>query len=137
VQHIHARIHLLPVLVSALIQWLIGAVWYSPLLFAKPWAAMVNVNPAGKQKTMVGGMIASFACSLLVSLALDHFIVWSHAASYGAGAFIGFISWFGFVAAPQYPQGIYEGRPAKLIAINTGYWLIALLITGAMLAVWH
>jgi hypothetical protein len=35
------------------------------------------------------------------------------------------------------PQGIYEGRPFKLFAINQGYWLVGLMIVGAMLAVWR
>jgi hypothetical protein len=47
------------------------------------------------------------------------------------------ISWLGFIAAPSFAQGIYEGRPFKLFAINTGYWLVGLLITGALLAVWR
>lgn len=25
------------ILVAAVIQWVLGAIWYSPLLFAKPW----------------------------------------------------------------------------------------------------
>jgi hypothetical protein len=50
---------------------------------------------------------------------------------------VGFICWLGLIAAPMFPQGIYEGRPFKLFAINAGYWLIALLGTGAILAVWH
>jgi hypothetical protein len=132
----HIHIHFLPVLVAALIQWFLGAFWYSPVLFAKPWAAMVNLDLENKP-SMVGGMIASFACSLLVSFVLAHFVIWSHAPGFAAGAFIGFLGWLGFVAAPQYPQGIYESRPAKLFAINTGYWLVGLLITGGMLAVWH
>ena len=53
------------------------------------------------------------------------------------GALVGFISWAGFIAAPSIAQNIYEGRPFKLFAINTGYWLVAVLITGGLLAVWQ
>jgi hypothetical protein len=41
--------------------WLIGAVWLSPLLFAKPWmAALGNIHIEGdKGKCMALGRIAS------------------------------------------------------------------------------
>ena len=39
--------------------------------------------------------------------------------------------------APNFAQGIYESRPFKLFAINSGYWLVGLLITGGLLATWR
>ena len=35
------------------------------------------------------------------------------------------------------PQGIYEKRPFKLFAINSGYWLLGLFIVGGLLAAWR
>jgi hypothetical protein len=80
---------------------------------------------------------ASFVLDLVLSLVLAHVVYWSGAATYGWGAFIGFLMWLGFFAAPSLPQGIYEGRPFKLFAINQGYWLVGLMIVGALLAVWR
>ena len=126
------------ILVSALIQWFLGAAWYSPALFAKPWRSMVFVRPdSTKNNRMIVGMIASFIGSLVTSLMLAHVVTWSGAATIGFGALIGFIVWLGFIAAPLCASYIYEGRPFKLFAINTGYWLVGLLISGGLLAVWH
>jgi hypothetical protein len=86
---------------------------------------------------MIVGMIASFIGSVVTSLMLAHVVIWSGAKSVAAGALIGFILWLGFLAAPLCASYIYEGRPFKLFAINTGYWLVALLITGGLLAVWR
>jgi hypothetical protein len=124
-------------LVSALILWFLGAIWYSPVLFAKPWMAMVRANPDNKSKGMIAGMISSFIGDLLLALVLAHVVLWSGTGSYRGGAFIGFIVWLGFFAAPSFPQGIYEARPFKLFAINNGYWLVGLIICGALLAVWR
>lgn len=135
--HLHHLNHW-AILVSALIQWVLGAVWYSPALFAKPWMKLLGITPdPSKRKSMIFGMIASFIGSLILSLVLLHTILWSGASTWGMGAFIGFLSWLGFIAAPNFAQGIYEGRPFKLFAINTGYWLVGLLITGSLLAVWR
>jgi Protein of unknown function (DUF1761) len=123
-------------LVSALILWFLGAVWYSPALFAKPWKAALGIVPGGAKKGLAAGMIASLVGDLLVAFALLHVILWSQANSLGTGCFVGFLCWFGFFAAIQLPQGIYEGRPFKLFAITGGYWLVGLLIIGGLLAVW-
>lgn len=128
----------LAILVSALILWLLGAIWYSPILFAKPWAATVGIVPGkSKKSSMLTGMISSFILDLVLSLILAHVVLWSGANTFGSGSFIGAIVWMGFFAAPNLPQGIYEGRPFKLFAINTGYWLVGLLITGGLLAIWQ
>jgi hypothetical protein len=135
--HLHP-LHPWAIVVCALIQWFLGALWYSPVLFAKPWMKMVQLpsDPA-KRKSMVAGMVASFIGSLITSFMLWHAIMWSGATRYSMGAFVGLICWLGFVAAPSFAQGIYESRPFKLFAINSGYWLVGLLITGGLLAVWR
>jgi hypothetical protein len=132
----HLHLNPVAVLVTAIMQWLIGAIWYS-LLFAKPWNAMVAVRQEGKGKTMITGMIASLVGDILVSLAMAHMILWSGASTVQWGIIIGLICWLGFIVAPMLPQNIYEGRPFKLFAINSGFWLVALVLTGVILAIWH
>ena len=124
-------------LVSALVLWFLGAAWYSPALFAKPWMAALGIVPSGPKKGLAFGMVSSLVGDLLVAFALLHFVLWSGAASYGEGAFVGFLSWLGFFAATQFPQGIYEGRPFKLFAINGGYWLVGLVLSGGLIAAWQ
>jgi hypothetical protein len=136
-QHIHHLINLWPVLVSAVILWVLGAAWFSPVLFAKPWAAIVGRPMGEKPKGVVWGMIMSFIGDVLLAFILDHVIIWSHANSAVDGIHIGAITWVGFVAAIQYPQSIYEGRPVRYFTITGGYWLIGFLIIGALLAVWR
>jgi hypothetical protein len=65
----HLHFNFLALLVSALIQWLIGGLWYS-LLFRKSWMALTGyLRPANgeRPKGAVVGMIASFVISLVVS----------------------------------------------------------------------
>lgn len=124
-------------LVSALILWFLGALWYSPVLFAKPWVAIVGRKMGEKPKGVVRGMIASLIGDFILAFILLHFILWSHAGQFSAGMFIGLITWLGFVVAPLYPQSIYEGRPFAYFAINSGYWLVGLVLVGGLLAVWR
>src|SRR3984957_11664981 len=107
-------------------------IWYSPALFAKPWMAALGIVPSGPKKGLAAGMISSFLGDLLVAFILLHFVLWSGAQTVGTGAFVGFLAWLGFIAATQFPQSIYEGRPPRLFAINSGYWLVGLLIIGGL-----
>ena len=127
----------LHVFAAALLQWLLGALWYSPVLFAKPWKAMVEVPPESKKNRMVLGMIASFIGCLIVSFMLMHLLWWSDTEGLKRALLVGLSLWLGFIAAPLAAQYIYEGRPFKLFAINTGYWLLAILAGCALLVRWH
>ena len=135
--HMHHHLNPWAILVSGVILWILGAAWYSPALFAKPWMAALNITPdPANKKGLVPGMIASLVGDWILALVLDHFIVWAGAESVFWGAFIGFLTWLGFFAAPNFPQGIYERRPFKLFAINNGYWLVGLIGIGILLALW-
>lgn len=136
--HVHHSLNFLAILVSAIILWVLGAIWYSPALFAKPWMELLGIKKeSAKSSAMMLGMVSSFICDLVLAFILDHIIVWSHATGFGYGCVIGILIWIGFIAAPNVPQGIYEGRPFKLFAINGGYWFVGLLIIGGLLASWR
>jgi len=136
-QHIHHQLHFLPIVVSAVILWLLGALWYSPLLFAPMWITIIGRKISEKPKGVVHGMIASLIGDLLLAFVLTHIIIWSGADDVLDGIHIGLIVWIGFVLGPLYPQRVYEGRPFAYFAINGGYWLIGLTGIGALLAVWR
>lgn len=128
----------LAILVSGILLWVLGAIWYSPALFAKPWMALLGIKKEeGKRDGLLLGMTASFIGDLILSFVLAHIIMWSHTTGYARGGVAGVLVWMGFIAAPSLPQGLYEKRPFKLFAINGGYWLVGLFIVGGVLSVWR
>jgi Na+/melibiose symporter-like transporter len=137
--HLHLHdFNLWAVLAAALIQWFLGALWYS-LFFAKPWMALTGhtPTPGERPKGAVFAMVSSFVGSFILSFILDHFVIWGQSENWGRGAFIGGICWLGFIAVPLISETLYERRPFKLFAINSGYWLVGLILSGAVLAVWR
>jgi hypothetical protein len=125
------------VLVSGLLFWFLGAAWYSPALFAKPWMEALGLVPGHAKTGFAAAMIGSLIGDLVTALVMVHFILWSGASGLATGAFIGFLCWIGFFVAIQLPQGLYEQRPMKVFAINAGYWFVGLVGIGALLAVWR
>jgi hypothetical protein len=135
--HFHA-LNGIAIIVSAVILWVLGAIWYSPALFAKPWMQLIGVQrEPGKRDGMLLGMTSSFIGDLVLSFILASFISWSNITGFAYGSIIGVLAWIGFFAAPNLPQGLYEKRPFKLFAINNGYWLLGLFIVGGLLAAWR
>lgn len=135
--HIHS-FNVVAILVSAVILWLLGAAWYSPVMFAKPWMELLAIKrEPGKRDGLLLGMTASFIGDFIMAFILAHIIIWSNAAGVWNGCVIGVLMWMGFIAAPNLPQGLYERRPFKLFAINSGYWLLGLFIIGGLLAAWR
>lgn len=135
--HLHP-LNNLAVLVSAIILWVLGAIWYSPALFAKQWMELIGVKrEPGKRDGMLLAMTASFIGDLVLSFVLGNIIIWSNTTGFGYGGVIGVLCWIGFIAAPNLPQGLYEKRPFKMFAINGGYWFLGLFIVGGLLASWR
>ena len=99
------------VLVAAIIRMAVGFFWYSPPMLLKPW--------------------------LIMAFVLASLIAASNITDWLNGALVGFWVWLGFMATLHVSLWGYENRPLKLIAINLGNNLIALLLMGALLAVWR
>ena len=97
----------------------------------------LGITPGGPKKGLALGMVSSLVASLLVSLALHHILYWAHADNLHFALFIGFLCWLAFIAAPSFAQGLYEQRPFQLFAINSGYWLVCLLISAPLIALWR
>ena len=129
------------VFVSALAYWALGALWYSPLLFERPFVALKGWTPeqveAARAASHAGEVGAALAVSLLTAYVLAHFVKFTGAESARTGALAGFWLWLGFVATTNLSTVLFEGRPAGLYLINNGYHLAGLLGMGAMLAAWR
>jgi len=122
--------------ISAVLQWLLGALWYG-LVFRKSWRTLVGFAEGEKPKNAVFGSIVALVACFLLSFITAHIIAWAGAMSFTGGAKLGIICWLGFMAPPLFVQHIYENRRVNLFAINAGYWLLAMALGGAVLAAFH
>jgi uncharacterized protein DUF1761 len=137
------RVNLLAVLVSAISTMALGFIWYSPVLFAKPWMREMGYDPNDKAKTQemqkgAGTAYAgSFVASLVAAFILGKVIELRQLDGVLYGMKIGLGVWLGFVATVQLTGALFMKNSMKLFAINTGYQLVCYLAMGAILAVWR
>jgi hypothetical protein len=124
----------------------LGFLWYSPVLFAKPWMKLMgltqdNLQKAQKEMGKLYGL--SFVLSLFTAFVLSHVMTMSVAyfnyPLLSTGLTSAFWMWLGFVL-PVQTTGVIFGKEKRsdqwqLLAINTGYQLASLLLMGVVLAV--
>lgn len=127
----------LAILVGALINMVLGSLWYSPVLFSKQWMKLTGMKSMGEKKDMPKTYAILIVVSLIMSYVLMYFVRVSNANTWVWGAKIGFWLWLGFTAATTISDYLFTKKPMKLYAINVGYYLILAVIVGALFGVWH
>ena len=135
-------LNLLSVLAAAIATMILGFLWYSPLLFAKPWTVAMgyDLNDKAKMEAMRKGAGKlygiTFVTSLVSAFVLAKIIDVTTVTSALYGMKIGFAVWLGFVTTVQLTSTLFKKRPIKLYLIDTGYQLVCYLLMGAILAKW-
>ena len=124
------------VVVSAVVYWLLGAVWYG-ILFSKPWMALeqMTAEKAGSMNPVLPYII-TFALNILIAFVLAQICTWRNANTAARGAAVGILLWIGFIGPVNYTTYMYEMRPMKLFAINEFYSLVGLFVMGLILGAW-
>ena len=124
------------VVVSAVVYWLLGAVWYG-FLFSKPWMELEHMTDAqAKSMNPVLPYIITFALNLLIAFVLAQICTWRNANTAARGAAVGILLWIGFIGPVTYTSYMYEMRPIQLFAINEFYSLVGLFLMGLILGAW-
>lgn len=130
------ELNYIAVLVTAAVGMVIGALWYSPLLFANQWMKLVGKTKADLKGAQTGYLVAAVA-SLIAAYVLAHFVDYAGATTLEEGSLVGFWAWLGFVATTSGVNYIFSGKPRNLYLIENGHHLLTFLVAGAILAVWR
>ena len=124
---------------SAVVIFLLGGLWYSPVLFAKRWVAlqgktMEEMQAAGASPGMyfqvfLCGLVISFVMALLIG----HFS--NHPMTALRGAQVGVMAW-AITGATSYGTALFSFKPKALWLVDSGFNLVSMMIAGVILAVW-
>jgi hypothetical protein len=140
--HMHS-LNWLAILVAAISTMVVGFLWYSPLLFAKPWMREMGYDPNDKakvqemQKSAGPAYGGSFVASLLSAFTLALILHGLRAEDLHFGIMASFHIWLGFVATVQFTSALFTKQSMQLFGINTGYQLVCYLVMGAILTGWR
>ena len=124
------------ILLAALAKMVIGAVWYSPVVFGPRWMALSGCIESDMKAGLPRLLVFDAIASLVMAFVLVHAVHYAGAQTIATGAAVGFFNWLGFVATVTFGLTIYEKRPWGLFLIANGFQLLSLLVMGAILAIW-
>jgi hypothetical protein len=126
----------LAIIVAAISAFVLGGLWYSPLMFVKRWMKEAGITEDSTRKTnMVRLFSLAFVLSLIASFFLAMFI--GPGAGAGFGALAGFMAGFGWVFTYIGISYLFESRTLAHFLINSMYSVVSLTIMGLIIGVWQ
>ena len=133
------KINFWAVVVAAVVAFVLGALWYSPLLFGKVYMQARGMNPAvmADMKPPAWELIGEFAKNLVVASVLGYFVVRLGVRDWKSALQLGLIIWIGFQAMLLMGAVLHEKLPWTLYAIHVGDAFIKTLLMTVILGVWR
>ncbi len=129
------KINYAAVAAAAIVMWILGAVWYGVL--SGPWMMYTGVTEEmAKGMTgmdmavMYGGSVVAYFITFYVQSHVHHAFQVKNPKDAVQAAFW---NWLGFVAMVMYVTNSYQGKSFGLTLIDSGYWLIGLILGGIVL----
>jgi hypothetical protein len=114
-------INYLAVALAAVSSMIIGSIWYSPFLFAKPWMSLTGINMEGAKAKRNTSYVLMFVSALVLAYVLAHFVAYFNVATIGQALQLGFWAWLGFCVTTKLSDYLFANRPMKLFGIDVGF----------------
>ena len=124
------------VLAAGVTSMVLGAVWYSPALFARAWMRESGMTEEkARAASPVKTLGAAFVLALIASAVFAAFLGPSPAPAFATAA--GFAAGLCWVAGSFGINYLFEQRSLKLFLINGGYHTLQYTLIGLVLGLWH
>lgn len=128
-------------LVAAVVGFVIGAVWFSPVLFLQGWLTELKFTvstvqaaaPAEKARILLTAFVATAVYTTAVGV-----LVTAHgSANWLKGAELGAFVGIGLLGGAMALNDQFEKRSWKLWAINAGHEVVVCTVAGAIFGAWR
>ena len=132
------RHHPAAIAVATLLYFMLGAVWFT--LFMHPWLAGIGRTMEELKTSGVPPWVAysvALAMAALLACVLSWLIQATGPQTAARGAKVAALVWVGFVFTTWATEYAFEARGLHILAINTGYPLLGMLLMGAVLGGWR
>lgn len=131
------RQNYLAIVMAAVACFLLEAAWYSFFLESwldgigrtREWLIASGVNPAVQYAT-------ALLCAGLIAACISSVVQMTGPQTVLRGIRVAVFLWLGLVLTTWATEYVFEVRSYKLFAINTGFWLIGMVMMGAIVGGW-
>jgi hypothetical protein len=134
------QLNYLAIVAAAVAAWAIGALWYSPALFARAWVAAHRYTPEDLERLKKGAGRAyavSFLCYLLMAAALGILASYMALSRPHQGLQLGLLVWGGFALPLGLSAHVFSDKRWSAWVIDAGYQLVYLVVMSLILTAWR
>jgi hypothetical protein len=132
------RHHPIAIAVATLIYFFLGAAWFT--IFKKPWLAGTGLHIVNSSTdpgiSIWLPYVVALVMTAILAIALSWIIQATGSQTATRGGAIAAALWFGFVFTTWATEYAFEARGIPILAINTGYPLVGMLLMGLVLGGW-
>jgi hypothetical protein len=133
-------VNYLAVVLAAVVVFVLGWLWYSPLLFFKPWMRLRGKDPVAAMAgaKMPGGklvieLIRCLVLAYVIALFVNHLSI----SSVMGAVHFGLLTWIGFPVIILTGSVLWENIPWQVAAIHAGDWLVKLVVIAVIVSLWR
>ena len=131
----------LAVIVGGVIYFALGALWYSPMLFARPWQRSIGWDPERTPPEMNPmTYVVPFLAYLVMAAAVGMIAAAVGADDLGDGIVLGLVLGIGLSLMHTLVDATFDPnkpQPWTWFAINGSYHALGLLIVAVIVSVWR
>jgi len=134
------HVNYLHVLVADVVVFVLGWLWYSPLLFYKPWMRARGLDPVAAMagaKMPGGKLLVELVRCFLLAYVITRFVALLGIASLLGAVHFGLMLWIGFPVIILAGSVLWENSPVKVAVIHAGDWLVKMLVIPIIVTLWR
>ena len=135
-----AHVNYLAVVVAAVVVFILGWLWYSPLLFYKPWMRARGLDPAAAMsgaKMPAGKLVVELLRCIVLAFIVAHLVSALGVVGWFGAVHLGLFLWIGFPVVLLTGSVLWENVAVKVAAIHAGDWLVKLLVIPLIVTLWR
>ena len=126
------------ILVAGVANFVFEAVWYSVFMDGwlngigrtREWLMASGVNPYLQY-------LVALVCAVAIAGSIACLTQVTGAQTAARGIRTGLMLWAGIVVTTFATEYVFEVRPWSLVGINLGFWLIGMILMGAIVGAWR
>lgn len=124
------------ILVATVAAFVVGAVWYSPILFGTAWMKENGFTEEEVRNANMGkAYFFAFVLTMIMAVNLAAFLGGSADLTWGLTA--GALTGIGWISAGLGILYLFEGKSMRLFLINAGYMTVILILMGGIIGLWQ
>ena len=135
-----SNLHALPLFVSAVAYWLLGALWFS-VLFGGIWSRGLESQGITINKPSGGGLwkkfIGTFVANLGTAIAVSEIVGVTHITSFVDALQLGLLLGIGVAAMALAVSYTWEGKPRANFLIDASYHTVGVMACAVILTCWQ